>query len=128
MNRSLFLAAALAVFTLAGPAAAIEDPVLNTAINEGRIGEQADGYLGVVDGASPTADARARMNQVNLQRRQTYADRATQNGVTLDEYARSFACKLLPKNTPVGSSWRDENGSWRRNSGSVALPAYCPPA
>ena len=126
--RSLLLAAiaALAITAIVGPAAAIEDPVLNAAINENRIGEQADGYLGAVDGASPSADARARMNQVNLRRRETYTARAQQNSVTVDEYARSFACSLLTKNTPAGASWRDENGSWRRNASGVTLPAYCP--
>ncbi|MDX2235392.1 MAG: YdbL family protein [Hyphomonadaceae bacterium] len=124
----LFLAAAALALAAAGPAAAIEDPILNTAINEGRIGEQADGYLGAVDGAAPPANERARMNQVNLQRRETYTARAQQNGVTVDEYSRSFACKLLTKNTPAGSSWRDENGVWRRNTSGVTLPVYCPPA
>lgn len=127
--RSLLLAAIAAVTlsaAVAGPAAAIEDPVLNTAINENRIGEQADGYLGVVDGASPSADARARMNQLNLRRRETYTTRATQNTVTVDEYARSFACSLLVKNTPTGASYRDEAGAWQRNTSGVTLPMYCP--
>ncbi len=127
--RSLMLAAFAAValtVAVAGPAAAIEDPVLNAAINENRIGEQADGYLGAVDGASPSTDARARMNQVNLRRRETYTSRAQQNSVTVDEYAKSFACSLLTKNTPSGASYRDENGSWRRNTSGVALPSYCP--
>lgn len=130
MSPRSFLLAAVAAVTLSvaivGPAAAIEDPVLNTAINENRIGEQADGYLGVVDGASPSADARARMSQVNLRRRETYTSRAQQNGVTVDEYAKSFACSLLTKNTPAGASYRDENGSWRRNASGVSLPTYCP--
>ena len=130
MTPRSFLVAALAAFAIAaavaGPAAAIEDPVLNAAINENRVGEQADGYLGAVDGASPSADARARMNQLNLRRRETYTQRAQQNGVTVDEYAKSFACSLLTKNTPSGASYRDANGSWRRNTSGVTLPAYCP--
>ncbi len=125
-----FLLAAIAAATLAaaGPAAAIEDPVLNAAINSGRVGEQADGYLGVVDGASPAADVRARLSQVNLQRREAYIAMAQRTGVTVDEFSRATACKLLTKNTPSGASWRDENGSWRRNTSGVTLPAYCPPA
>jgi len=123
--RTLLFAAAALVLA-AGSAAAIEDPVLNAAIEANQIGEQVDGYLGVVDGAAVSADARARMNQVNLRRRETYTARAQQNGVSIDEYARSFACTLLPKNTPVGASWRDQNGVWRRNTAGVTLPPYCP--
>lgn len=121
--RTLLLAAAALMFS-ADTALAIEDPVLNAAINANQIGEQVDGYLGAVDGASVSADARARMNQINLRRRETYTARAQTNGVTVDEYARSFACSLLPKNTPAGASWRDESGAWRRTA--VVLPAYCP--
>ena len=127
--RSLLLsaAAALAVTIAAvAPAAAIEDPVLNAAIADNQIGEQADGYLGAVDGAGPTTEARARMNQVNLRRRDTYTTRAQQNAVTVDEYARTFACMLLEKNTPAGASWRDQNGTWLRNTSGVSLPPYCP--
>jgi hypothetical protein len=120
----LFAAAALAL--TAGVAAAIEDPVLNAAINANQVGEQVDGYLGVVDGAAVSADARARLNQTNLRRREIYTTRAQQNGVSVDEYARSFACTLLTKNTPAGASWRDESGAWRRNTGTVTLPSYCP--
>lgn len=129
MTPRLFIAAALAVLSLAatvGPAAAIEDPILNAAINENKIGETADGYLATVDGAAVATDARARMDQLNLRRRATYTERALQNSVSVEEYARSFACTLVPKNTPVGTSYRDQGGSWRRNTGSVSLPTYCP--
>jgi uncharacterized protein YdbL (DUF1318 family) len=121
-----FLAAAAVLILSAGAAAAIEDPVLNAAINANQIGEQVDGYLGVVEGAAVSADARARLNQTNLRRREIYTTRAQQNGVSVDEYARSFACTLLTKNTPVGASWRDDGGDWQRNTGTVALPSYCP--
>lgn len=123
---TLAATALLSALCIAGPAAAIEDPVLNAAIDAGQIGEQADGYLGVVTGASPSADARARLSQINLRRRETYTDRAQQNGVTVDQYARSFGCTLLVKNTPTGAKWRDETGAWQTNTSGVALPAYCP--
>jgi uncharacterized protein YdbL (DUF1318 family) len=122
----IFTAAAIALIAAAGPAAAIEDAVLNAAINEGKVGEMADGYLGVVDAAAPSADARAHLNQLNLRRRETYTERAQQNGVTVDQYARSFACTLLAKNTPTGAYWRDENGAWQHNTSGVRLPSYCP--
>lgn len=129
MTPRLFIATALSALAIAAsvsPAAAIEDPLLNTAINENKIGETADGYLAAVDGASIASDARARMDQLNLRRRATYTERAQTNSVSVEEYARSFACTLLPKNTPAGASYRDQGGSWRRNAGTLALPSYCP--
>lgn len=128
MTSRLFVAAVFGALALVatGPAAAIEDPVLNTAINEQKIGETADGYLAVVDGASVAGEARTRMDQVNLRRRATYTERAQANGVSIEEYARSFGCTLLVKNTPTGAFYRDQGGSWRRNTGEVALPSYCP--
>lgn len=128
MLKRLLVASAFSVVALAatGAAAAIEDPVLNTAINEQKIGETADGYLAAVDGASVASEARARMDQVNLRRRATYTERAGANGVSVEEYARSFGCTLLVKNTPTGAFYRDQGGSWRRNTGAVTLPPYCP--
>jgi uncharacterized protein YdbL (DUF1318 family) len=69
---------------------------------------------------------RARMDQLNLRRRATYTERAQTNSVSVEEYARSFGCTLLVKNTPVGAAYRDQGGSWRRNTGAVTLPSYCP--
>jgi len=127
LSRIIFAAAlGIAAVASTGAAAAIEDPILNTAINEQKIGETADGYLAVVDGAAVASDARARMDQVNMRRRATYTDRAQANGVSVEEYARSFGCTLLVKNTPTGAFYRDQGGSWRRNAGAVDLPSYCP--
>lgn len=123
--RALAISAAVAA-VCAAPALAIEDPVLNAAIDAGQVGEQADGYLGVADPGSVSQEARARLSQVNLRRRETYTERAQQNNVTVDQYARSFACTLLVKNTPTGAMWRDEAGAWKRNSSGVSLPSYCP--
>lgn len=123
-TRTLFFAAAaLAAVAFTGAAHALEDPVLNAALDAGQVGEQADGYLGVVDGASASGDVRARLNQVNLRRREVYTTRAGQTGVTPDEFARVTACKLLVQNTPGSGRWRDPGGAWR--SAPVSLPAYC---
>jgi hypothetical protein len=129
MTMRHFVIAALSACALAAtvaPAAAIEDPLLNTAINEGKIGETAQGYLAVVDGATPSADARARMDQLNIRRRTAYTSGAQPKGATVEDFAGIAACTLLTKNTPVGAFYRDQGGTWRRNSGTVTLPSYCP--
>lgn len=123
--RTLLIAAA-ALALAAGPALALDDEAITAAMAANQVGEQADGYLGVINNAGVSADVRARMNQLNVERRTIYTQRAQATNVSVDEYARSFACSLLSKNTPVGGSWRDEHGDWRRNTAGVTLPTYCP--
>ena len=86
---SLLLAAALAV-----PALAQSDP-LAQARAAGQIGEQADGYLGFVSGASVSADARARMDQFNIRRRAAYTQRAQASNVSANEMAAAVACEIF---------------------------------
>ena len=72
MKRNIAIASALAalaaVVAFSMPAAA-QDAALNQARSQGLIGEQADGYLGFVPGASVSADLRGRVEQNNIQRR-----------------------------------------------------------
>lgn len=106
--------------------AAIGEPAVDAAIAQQKVGEQADGYLGAVDGATITQDVRARVDQINIRRRAAYTERAEQRSVTVDEMARATACALIPKNTPSGAKYRDQTGTWRVNSGVIQLPQYCP--
>lgn len=118
---SLLLAAALAV-----PALAQSDP-LAQARAAGQIGEQADGYLGVVSGASVSADARARMDQLNIRRRAAYTQRAQASNVSANEMAAAVACEIFSGRIPVGERYRDESGAWRQRTASapVAVPSFC---
>jgi uncharacterized protein YdbL (DUF1318 family) len=105
--------------------AAIGDATIDGAITKQQIGEQADGYLGTVDGASLAQDVRARLDQINIRRRAAYTDVAEQRSVTVNEVAAATACKLIPKNTPAGAKYRDAFGTWRVNNGALQLPDHC---
>lgn len=110
---------------LAGAAnAQLGDAAVDAAIASNQVGEQADGYLGFIGAAAP--DVKGRVDQINIRRRTAYTERASQRGVTVEEMARATGCALIVKNTPAGASWRDENGTWRKNSGGVQKPGYCP--
>ncbi|HRO04146.1 MAG TPA: DUF1318 domain-containing protein, partial [Terricaulis sp.] len=107
MNKALFVSLAMgAIFALAAPAMA-QDAVLNQARAAGQVGEQADGYLGVVPGASVSADVRARVDQNNIRRRALYTQRATERGASVNEMAAAVACEVFQGRIAVGEHYRD---------------------
>src|SRR5688500_1065104 len=78
----------------------------------GVVGEQADGYLGLVGSAS--ADVRAQMDSVNIQRRSYYTELAAQRGATIEEVAAATACQLFSTRVGPGQYYRLPDGVWRR--------------
>ena len=86
----------------------------------GTVGEQADGYLGLVGSAS--ADVRAQMDAVNIQRRAAYTQLASQRGATIQEVAAATACTLFATRVGAGQYYRLPDGVWRRRNGSEPVP------
>ena len=86
----------------------------------GAVGEQADGYLGLVGSAS--AEVRAQMDQVNIQRRAAYTQLASQRGATIQEVAAATACTLFATRVGAGQYYRLPDGVWRRRNGSEPVP------
>lgn len=76
----------------------------------GQVGEQLDGYLGVVQPNAP-ADVRALVDGINRERRAAYEAIAKKNGVSVDEVARVTAQKVIGQAAPghfvqTPSSWQ----------------------
>ncbi|MCH8684733.1 YdbL family protein [Pedomonas mirosovicensis] len=111
---------------IAGPAAAQEDTFIDQARASGQIGEQADGYVGAVKGAS--GDLKARIDQINIKRKAFYTQLAEKRGVTVNEVAAAAACKLFEHKVGPNEYYRTEGGQWMQRKGSapVQLPSYCP--
>jgi uncharacterized protein YdbL (DUF1318 family) len=65
----------------------------------GLVGEQLDGYLGLVQANAP-ADVKAMVNSINRQRRAEYERIAKQNGVSVDQVARLAAQKVIQQAAP----------------------------
>ena len=65
----------------------------------GQVGEQLDGYLGVVQPNAP-ADVRALVDGINRERRGAFQAIAKKNGVSVDEVARITAQKLIGQAAP----------------------------
>lgn len=104
------------------------DAVIAQARAAGIVGEQADGYLGVVPGQTASADVRAHLDQINIGRRAVYTQRANERGVSVNEMAAAVACEIFSGRISVGEHYRDEGGTWRQRTASaaVALPSFCP--
>jgi hypothetical protein len=91
----------------------------------GQVGEQADGYLGIV--GSVSAAVRAKVDSINIQRRAYYTDLAANRRAKIEEVAATTACELFRTKVGVGQYYRLPDGVWRqRNAGEpVPLPTYC---
>ena len=96
MNRrlKLILAAGIAIAAVAGGTgvayAFFQDASAQLRAS-GKVGEQADGYLGLV-GSAP-ADVRAKVDAINIQRRAYYTDLAAKRGAKIEEVAATTGCE-----------------------------------
>jgi uncharacterized protein YdbL (DUF1318 family) len=118
----MMIAAGLGLAALAGGTAYafVYQDVAAQLRASGAVGEQADGYLGLVGSAS--ADVRAQMDSVNIQRRAAYTRLAAQRGATIQEVGAATACTLLASRVGPGQYYRLTDGVWRRRNGSEPVP------
>lgn len=121
-GMKLMVAAAVGALGLAGSAAVAQDESA-TLRASGAVGEQADGYLGVVGSAS--AGVRDQVNAINIKRRAFYTDIARTRGATVQEVAVATACGLFKNKVQPGQHYRLPDGVWRKREGAVELPGYC---
>ena len=124
-QTKLLIAALVGIAMVAGTAAYAQGDAAGQLRASGHVGEQADGYLGLVDAAP--ADVRAQMEQVNIQRRAAYTQLASQRGATIEEVAAATACQLFASRVGPGQYYRLPDGVWRRRNGSepVPRPSHC---
>jgi len=127
MTRIRFSGAVVAaVLMVSGISAAHADgrsPAYTAARAAGQVGEQNDGYLGVV--GSQGADIAAMVRDLNNQRRAVYTGAAAGKS-TIQEYAFTTGCKLI-RDTKAGEKYQGLDGSWKtRGSGAPELDPRCP--
>src|SRR5207253_9148875 len=102
---------ALALALTAGAVAAAAVPVVVMAQSQaskqavdaakaaGKVGEQGDGYLGIL--ADADSALRAAVAEINAGRKQVYADTAAKTGVTLEAAGEATARQLIAR-APAG--------------------------
>ncbi|WKE64868.1 YdbL family protein [Gallaecimonas kandeliae] len=81
---------------------------LGEAKAQGLLGEQPDGYLGVVK-ATPEAVALAQ--DINAKRRAAYLEIAKKNGISLEQVAMLAGQKAIAR-TPAGQYIKTPEGQW----------------
>jgi len=79
----------------------------------GEIGEQISGYLGVVDGASPSPAVIDAYKEINIARKSVYTRLATQQNVQIDVVAQITGEKQIKK-AASGHYVKDMSGEWKR--------------
>jgi len=125
-RTKLLIAALLGIALVAGTSAyAMQADAAGQLRASGLVGEQSDGYLGLV-GSAPAA-VRAQMEQVNIQRRAAYTQLATNRGATIEEVAAATACQLFAGRVGPGQYYRLPDGVWRQRNGNepVPRPSHC---
>ena len=113
--RYAFIVASLALAAVSTAALAQRDPAYAAARAAGQVGEQPDGYLGIV--GDPTPQLRALVNNINIQRKAAYTNGA-QNGATVEQFAFVSGCNLILKTAP-GEMYRTPGGAWKARSGGA---------
>lgn len=81
---------------------------LNDAREQGLVGEQTDGWLGVVES---TPEVEALVKKVNEHRLGKYLQMSEKNGMTLDQVSVLAAEKSI-KRTPEGQYIQNASGQW----------------
>ena len=115
--------AALALIGASTAALAQRDPAYQGARTAGQIGEQPDGYLGVV--GTESAELRAMINNINIQRKAAYTQQSAQSGSTVDQFAVTSGCNLIARTVP-GEKYKAPDGSWKtRTSAPPERIASC---
>lgn len=113
-TATLLFAVAAAAFG-ATAAQAQRDPAYAAARAAGQVGEQPDGYLGVVSGG---ADVRALVSNINIQRKSAYTQKAQASGATVEQLAFTSGCNLIAQTAP-GEKYRAPDGSWQTRGGGA---------
>jgi uncharacterized protein YdbL (DUF1318 family) len=108
LRPAAFLLAALLLCPLASAASASLDELKT----QGLVGEQLDGYVGVVDPNAPP-EVQTLVAEVNRKRAHEYESIAKRNGTTATAVAALAGVKLVGR-APPGQFVMDASGKWKK--------------
>lgn len=111
MRKTLFAIAAGLSLIAAGAIAQTpaQKSVVEAAKTSGVVGEQGDGFLGIVSGGD--ADLQAAVAEINARRADLYRDTAGKTGVTADAAGQATA-RMLYDRIPSGQWFKPLGGDW----------------
>lgn len=118
-------AAVLSALVLSAPASAQQrDPAYAAARAAGQVGEKTDGFLGYP--VPPSAEIRKLAEDINIKRRDVYAQKAAAQKATIDDYGFTSGCQLILATVP-GEKYQAPDGSWQtRDAGPPIRDSRCP--
>ena len=109
------LAMGLSLAIAGASAASAQSAAAKAAVDAGKaagvVGEQADGYLGIVSGGD--AALRASVAEINTGRSAVYKDIAAKTGVTPEAAGQATAKQLYARVAP-GQYWKPLEGGWMK--------------
>ena len=79
----------------------------------GLVGEQGDGFLGLVQGLGTDLDLQAAIDEINAGRAAVFRETAAKTGVSPDAAGQAVATQLINK-LPAGQFYRPMGGVWTR--------------
>ena len=88
--------------------------VVDAAKRSGDVGEQIDGYLGVVSGKSPSAAVQAAIRDINIARKAVYTKTAEKDPTASVQDVANLTGEKLVNNLPSGQWYRDSFGNWKQ--------------
>jgi len=107
--RQIFAALLISLLTVS---IAVADSPLTQPKADGLIGEQANGYLGLVTQNAP-ADIKKLVSETNAKRKAGYQQIAAKQGTSLAEVEKVGGNTAIEK-TLKGNYVQDANGTWRK--------------
>ncbi|HEY0445701.1 MAG TPA: YdbL family protein [Allosphingosinicella sp.] len=127
-SRKKLIAAIVVGLAIAGGAGAAQAMLQDASAQlraTGQVGEQVDGYLGIVGPAS--GQLRSQVDAVNIKRRAYYTEIAQKRGAKIEEVGAATACEIFASRVQPGQFFRLADGVWRQREGGAAVPrpAYC---
>lgn len=117
-GRDIITVGAAVMAALALPAVAIAQSAqakatVDSAKAAGVVGEQADGFLGLVTGAVDPA-VRSAMAEINAGRAALYRQAAAKNGVTPDAAGAAAYLQVVQSRLKAGEFYKPSGGGWVR--------------
>jgi len=76
------------------------DPLIEQAKAQGIIGEQYDGYLGIVDNSRASADVKRKVSEINAGRLAEYTRISQKTGDTVEIVGKAMAAKQFERAAP----------------------------
>jgi len=111
MKKAFAKTLTFAAVLVLGASLAFAALTLETAKQQGLIGEKPDGTVGAV--STPSAEAAAIIASTNAQRLEKYKAIAAKNGTPVDQVEAVAGQKLIAA-TPAGQYFMSASGTWQK--------------